>query len=224
MWFLRPGIGFEDILMRIVAVMIIVFLVMPLHECAHGWIAVKLGDNTAKYSGRLTLNPLPHIDPLGALAILLFGFGWARPVPVDPRNFKNPKSGMALTALAGPLSNLLAALVGGLVLKVIFMFSSSIPAVLMSWILIFFINYMMINVGLAVFNLIPLPPLDGSKIIGAFIPDRILYKFAQYQNVIMMIVFVLLFVGVLSVPLGILQSAAYNGIIHIAGLPSQMLL
>ena len=224
MWFLRTGIGFEDILMRIVAVMIIVFLVMPLHECAHGWIAVKLGDNTAKYSGRLTLNPLPHIDPLGALAILLFGFGWARPVPVDPRNFKNPKSGMALTALAGPLSNLLAALVGGLALRVIFMFSASIPAVLVSWILIFFINYMMINVGLAVFNLIPLPPLDGSKIIGAFIPDRILYKFAQYQNVIMMIVFVLLFVGVLSVPLGILQSAAYNGIIHIAGLPSQMLL
>lgn len=224
MWFLRPGIGFEDILMRIVAVMIIVFLVMPLHECAHGWIAVKLGDNTAKYSGRLTLNPLPHIDPLGALAILLFGFGWARPVPVDPRNFKNPKSGMALTALAGPLSNLLAALVGGLVLKVIFMFSASIPAVLMSWILIFFINYMMINVGLAVFNLVPLPPLDGSKIIGAFIPDRILYRFAQYQNIIMMIVFVLLFVGVLSVPLGILQIAAYNGIIHITGLPSQMLL
>lgn len=219
MWFLSQGIGIEQVIARIIAVIIIIFGILPLHEYAHGFIAYKLGDPTAKYSGRLTLNPLPHIDPIGALGILLFGFGWARPVPIDPRNFRNPKSGMAITAVAGPVSNLLAAIVGGIVLNIILLFRTSISYDVLSWIVTLFSYYMQINVGLAVFNLIPLPPLDGSKILAAFIPDRILYKYYQYQNFIMIGVLILLFTGVLSIPLGILQQLLYNFVIWLCGLP-----
>ena len=113
-----------QIVMQILAVLFIIFCVLPLHECAHGWMAHKLGDDTAKFSGRLTMNPLVSIDPVGALSILLFGFGWAKPVPVNPRNFKNPKAGMAVTALAGPVSNILAALVGAILLNVLIVTTS----------------------------------------------------------------------------------------------------
>lgn len=102
------SVDFMSILMQIVAVLFVIFCILPLHEFAHGWVAYKLGDNTAKYQGRLTFNPIASVDPLGALFLLLFGFGWAKPVPVNPNNFKNPKRGMAITALAGPVSNLLA--------------------------------------------------------------------------------------------------------------------
>ena len=110
---IRGGsVNFSSLLATILASLVVIFLILPLHELAHGWVAYRLGDRTAKYSGRLTLNPLAHLDPMGALSLLLFGIGWAKPVPVDSRNFKNPKTGMAVTAAAGPLSNLLAALVG----------------------------------------------------------------------------------------------------------------
>ena len=115
MWFLQPSMTIPGVIMTILSMLMIIFLVLPLHECAHGWVASKLGDTTARFSGRLTLNPLSHIDPFGAVALLLFGFGWAKPVPINPRNFKNPKAGMAITALAGPVSNLLAAFVGAAV-------------------------------------------------------------------------------------------------------------
>ena len=103
----------ESILMQIVATLFVIFCILPLHEYAHGWMAEKLGDHTARAAGRLTLNPLASLDPFGALFLLLFGFGWAKPVPVNPWNFKKPKRDMAITALAGPVSNFLAALVGG---------------------------------------------------------------------------------------------------------------
>ena len=184
MWFLNPNITFQDVLMRILASVIIIFTVLPLHEYAHGWVAGKLGDKTAKYSGRLSMNPLDHVDPLGALGILLFGFGWAKPVPVDPRNFKNPKSGMAITAIAGPISNLLAAFVGAVLLRLLMLISGILPISIFVGAVTFFRYYIMINIGIAVFNLIPLPPLDGSKILEAFLPDRIIYKYAQYQGII----------------------------------------
>ena len=107
--------SFFSVVIYILSVLMVIFLVNPLHECAHGFVAYKLGDNTAKRSGRLTLNPLTHIDYLGSAMMLLIGFGWAKPVPVNSRNFKHPKLGMALTALAGPVSNLLAAVLGGLI-------------------------------------------------------------------------------------------------------------
>lgn len=219
MWFLQSNLNIVDVLIRILSVLVIIFTVLPLHECAHGWVAYKLGDNTAKYSGRLTLNPLPHIDPLGALGILLFGFGWAKPVPVDARYFKNPKAGMAITALAGPVSNLLAAFLGYVIFNVVGLFADVMSAQVYLWIYIFFNSYVSINIGLAVFNLLPLPPLDGSKIFAAFIPNRMLYKYYQYENYIMIIVFVLLFTGVLSTPLNYLSVWVGQGISWLAALP-----
>ena len=106
LWFLKPGVTLSYVIMRLLSILLIIFLILPLHEFAHGYVANKLGDKTSKHSGRLTLNPLYHIDPIGVLVMFLFGFGWAKPVPIDPRNFKNPKVGMALTAIAGPISNI----------------------------------------------------------------------------------------------------------------------
>jgi Zn-dependent protease len=217
---LRGGtVDMTTILMQVLAVMVVIFGVLPLHECAHGWIAYKLGDNTAKYSGRLTLNPLPHIDPMGALFILLFGFGWAKPVPVDPRNFKNPKRGMAITALAGPVSNLLAALVGGFLYVALGLFGGGMPYFLFMALDLFLSYYIIINVSLAVFNLLPLPPLDGSRILGAFLSDRALSKYYQYERYIMLGLMLLLFLGVLDAPLGFLQERLMQGVMYFAKLP-----
>ena len=113
------NLDFFQVLMYIFSVLMIIFLVNPLHECAHGFVAYKLGDRTAKNMGRLTLNPLAHLDYMGAVTMLLVGFGWAKPVPINPRNFKNPKVGMSITALAGPVSNFLAAILGGLIYNAI---------------------------------------------------------------------------------------------------------
>ncbi|HIS69644.1 MAG TPA: site-2 protease family protein [Candidatus Gallacutalibacter stercoravium] len=224
MWFLQPSMTIPGVIMTILSMLMIIFLVLPLHECAHGWVASKLGDTTARFSGRLTLNPLSHIDPFGAVALLLFGFGWAKPVPINPRNFKNPKAGMAITALAGPVSNLLAAFVGALLYQVVLLASGSMSQQVFGWVSVFFIQFVSINIGLAVFNLIPLPPLDGSKILGAFLPDRILYKFYQYETYIMLGVFVLLFTGILSRPLNYIESYLFTFVMRLAAWPFQLFL
>ena len=209
--------------MRVLSVLVIILLVLPLHECAHAWVAYRMGDSTAKNRGRLTLNPLPSIDPIGALCILLFGFGWAKPVPVDSRYFtKNAKAKMALTALAGPVSNLLAAFVGALIFYLIAFLTGYSTSVIMSYVATFFLYYITININLAVFNLIPLPPLDGSRILGAFLSDRALRTYYRYQNVFVMLMFVLLLTGALSGPLGIVQNFFYRIIITIAKLPFQL--
>lgn len=213
-------VSFAGVLMMIAAALFIIFCILPLHEFAHAWAADKLGDNTARYQGRLTMNPLASFDPLGAMFLLLFGFGWAKPVPIDSRNFKNPRSGMALTALAGPLSNLLAAWAGGIVYYGILIATGrNVPFFAQ----IFFLSYIQINVALAVFNLIPLPPLDGSKILGAFLPARTLYKYYQYQRIIVLVAFFVLFTGILNTPLLALESLAYTAVDKISALPYQLL-
>lgn len=206
-------ISMASIISQILATLFIIFCILPLHECAHGWVAYKLGDPTAKYQGRITLNPLNSIDPAGSLFLLLFGFGWARPVPVDARYFKNPKRDMAITALAGPVSNLLASFVGALIYVGIWI---AAKGMLPDFVGRFFGAYIAINVGLAVFNLIPLPPLDGSKILGAFLSNKTLYNYYKYQNVIVMVAFVVLFSGVLSAPISYLQQLFFSGVFWLA--------
>ncbi len=219
MWFLQPNLSFLDVIARIVAVLTIIFLILPLHECAHGWMAYKLGDDTAKRSGRMTLNPLAHFDPIGALSILLFNFGWAKPVPVNPRNFKNPRKDNALTALAGPISNLLAAIAGGLILNFILLFFNPAANELFYWVYSFLSYYIIMNVGLAVFNLLPVPPLDGSKIFEAFIPSKFINKYYSKQYLFSLTIIILLFFGLFNRPLSLMQTYLYNFIVNITYLP-----
>lgn len=151
-----------DAVLRVAAI----FLCLTVHETCHGLAALALGDPTAKSMHRLSLNPLRHIDWIGLLLMFVAGFGWAKPVPVDPRYFKNPKRGMALTALAGPVSNLVLAFLALLVGKVIYLYTPDVS----SWNqLLYFLMYTLapLSIGLGVFNLIPIPPLDGSKVLGA---------------------------------------------------------
>lgn len=178
--------SFAEFFGYIVATLAIVMFVLPLHELAHGFAADKLGDPTARYNGRLTLNPFAHIDWLGAACIMLFGFGWARPVPVSMRNFDKPKLGMALTALAGPLSNLIAGFVGMLLLFISYLFipfvTNEVVYYIFSFVTSVFSFFTSVNISLAVFNLIPFPPLDGSRLVAAFLPDRIYYRLMQYER------------------------------------------
>ena len=215
--------SFAGVVIHILAILMIIFLVLPFHEWAHAWVASLLGDTSIKYRGRLSLNPMSHIDYMGALCLLLFGFGWAKPVPVDDRNFKNPKVGMAITALAGPMANIVAAMAGGFIF---FGVAYLAPAFSMSTVggyIVMFLNYyIVINCSLAVFNLLPIPPLDGSKIMFAFMPDRWVYKFYQYQRVFFIALFVLLYIGVLDVPLNFLQSGILQFIQTVCSLPFEL--
>ena len=164
-----------------IIVLLIPALVFSLsfHEFAHAWMAYRLGDSTAARMGRLTLNPMSHLDPIGSLALLLMGFGWAKPVPVDPRYLKNPRQDMVKVAAAGPISNIILAIIAALVLRLLFdtdLLSNSVKT--------FFIIFMQINITLAVFNLLPVSPLDGSQILSPFLekqfgPD-IVWKMQAY--------------------------------------------
>ncbi len=162
----------------IIASLISIFVLLPVHEFAHAKTAVILGDNTPKYSGRLSLNPFAHIDFLGAALLILFGFGWARPVGINMHNFKNPKRDMAITALAGPVSNLVVALAVCILANVFFLFDSMIAGII--GLILNSVAY--ISVSLAVFNFLPVPPLDGSRLLTALLPDRTYYKLMQYER------------------------------------------
>lgn len=200
--YLRNG----EYLLAIISILsscFVVFCCLPIHELAHGYVAYKLGDDTAKNQGRLTFNPFAHLNPIGTIMIFLFGIGYARPVPINPNRFKNPKGGMALVAFAGPLANFIMAFLFnfvyvGLLSK--FEASGFIGAVMY-----FFYFAAWVNVTLAVFNLFPIPPLDGSKILAALLPNRIYNKYMMYERYIMLALLVLLFIGVLDTPISIIS-------------------
>lgn len=169
-----------------------------LHEISHGYVAYRLGDNTAKNMGRLTLNPLKHLDILGLISMVIVHFGWAKPVPIDPRNFKNPKRGLALTALAGPMSNLLiticALFIYGLLL---------IPlanSVVGSMVLETFRRIAVFSLWLGVFNMLPIPPMDGSKIFFAIASDKTYFWLMRYERYGMAIILFIAFSGLIGLP------------------------
>lgn len=169
----------------------IILISLTFHEYAHGFVAYKLGDPTAKEEGRLTFNPLKHIDPLGFLIMIILRFGWAKPVPVNPMYFKNPRKGMLFTAAAGPVSNLLLAFVGSFFALFFFYAQLIKNSEVLSILYTFFLLFSFLNLGLAVFNLIPVYPLDGSRILGYFMPGRFNDFFIRYGNYIYIAFFVL---------------------------------
>ena len=195
--------GLASLLEQIVAVL----LCLTVHETCHGLAAYCLGDPTAKRQHRLSLNPLRHLDPLGALMMLVAGFGWARPVPVDPGYFRHPKTGMALTALAGPLSNLAMAYLSLVVRNfLIVAFWNGGPDFLL-WVIDFLAVFTVFNVGLGIFNLIPFPPLDGAKVLGGLLPDRLYYRVLRYEQIGMFVLLSVLWFGLLDTPLSLIRQA-----------------
>lgn len=217
---LRGQIDFTTAVVQVLAILVIIFLILPFHEWAHAFSALKLGDTSIKYRGRLSLNPVSHIDPFGALCLLLFGFGWAKPVPVDSRNFKNPKVDMAICAFAGPLANFVAALAGALILNaLVYLAPMFVFSQIGIYVIYFFQYYITVNISLAVFNLVPIPPLDGSKVLFALLPDKIVYQIYRYERYFFIILYALLFSGILSRPLSVLSNYLLQAVEFLAGLP-----
>lgn len=170
-------------------------LVLPVHEAAHALASDRLGDPTARQQGRLTLSPRAHLDLWGSVCMLIAGIGWARPVPVNPRYFKNPKWGMALSAAAGPLSNLAMAWVSALGMQVCFGLSKDGAGLPLVIAFLFFQTLFYLNLNLAVFNLLPIPPFDGSRILLVVLPQKLYFQVMRYERVLMLVIFVLLILG-----------------------------
>ncbi len=188
------GGDIRDIIISLLLTIPVILISLSTHEAAHGYIAYKMGDRTAYNLGRVTLNPAKHLDPMGSLCMLVFGYGWAKPVPINARNFRNPKRGMAFTAIAGPISNLILGVIGALLYSVtlvlFFRFSgdilqSELAGNIMQIILTFFYYFGFMNFMLAVFNLIPVPPFDGSRFFSLFLPDRLYFSMMKYERYIM---------------------------------------
>lgn len=182
-------------------------LCITFHETCHGLAAYRLGDDTAKRAGRLTLNPLKHVDIPGLVMMAIFRFGWAKPVPVDMRNFKHPKRDMALTALAGPVSNVLLAYAAAVLLGFVVFLSDRFGSNVLFTVLVqFFIYVEIISAGLAVFNVFPIPPLDGSKVLFALLSDRAYLKLMRYERYGMGLLMLLLVTGLIDAPLSAMRN------------------
>lgn len=207
-----------DIILSIVPALICI----TLHELSHGYVAYRLGDDTAKRSGRLSLNPLKHLDIAGLLMMLVFRVGWAKPVPVNMYRFKNPKKGMAITALAGPLSNLIICAV------FLFLFGAAFIPLSGSAVGEYFLTMLQltarISIGLCIFNLVPVPPLDGSKMLFSLLNDNQYNKLMQYERYGSIIMVLLVVSGVLGKPLSMLIDYIYARLFIIAELGFELIL
>lgn len=193
----------EDIISRIIILAPPILLALTLHEYAHGYVAYRFGDPTAKALGRLTFNPLKHLDPVGTLAFFLINIGWAKPVPVNGAYFKNQKKDMLWIALAGPLTNLALAIVSAIAAKMLYQFVQIVPSSLLTEAIAVPLFQMMqasiwINLVLCVFNFLPIPPLDGSRIVMGLLSDDLARSYGSFERYGFIIILVLAFTGVLS--------------------------
>jgi Zn-dependent protease len=194
----------RELLIEFLLSLPIILLTISTHETAHGFVAYKLGDPTAKNLGRLTLNPIKHLDPFGFAAMVLVGYGWANPVPINTRNFKKPRRDMALTGAAGPLSNLLLGVIFAILLKInITLVPELLPysetnQMFFDILVRFLSKGVLINVAFAVFNMLPIPPFDGSRILYVFLPTKYYFGIMKYERYIAMGLLVLLILGVLD--------------------------
>lgn len=198
------GYSFKDIVILVIAVI----LSMSIHEMAHGLVSLWLGDPTAKMRGRLSLNPLAHIDWAGLFCLLVFGFGWAKPVPVDPRYYKDPKQGMVWTAFAGPLANFLLAFLAVFLYYLEIRIAPSFAyGSVGNFLLSLFANTAVISAGFGIFNLIPIPPLDGSRILFAFLPDQQYYRVMRGSTWVYILFIAVLWSGIISQPILAMRSS-----------------
>lgn len=188
--------------LSVFSVLVIIFVVFPIHECAHGLMAKILGDDTAERQGRLTLNPFVHIDPFGALAMFICRIGWAKPTPVDLRRCTKvkPRTALALTSLAGPLANVLLSYILVIAYKIVMINMTSMA---MYYVALGLLYTAQINIYLAVFNLVPIPPFDGFNILSSFLPGKAVYVMQRNQQIIYWVFFALLVFGILDVPFGL---------------------
>jgi len=209
-------------------------LCITFHELSHGYTACRLGDPTAKNAGRLTLNPIKHIDPIGLLMMVVAHVGWAKPVPIDMRYFKNPKRDMALTALVGPLSNFLLALAATVLSSLVFYLPlrglkaepvGGTPGGVACLVILCVLSHIIIlSMGLGLFNLIPISPLDGSKVLFAFLPEKAYYTILRYERYVMLLVVLLTMSGVFSKPLSQLIFGGVRFLCSVTGYPLEVLL
>lgn len=191
-------------------------ITMTCHEFAHSYVSYKLGDPTPEQTGRLTLNPLKHIDLLGALCLAIFHFGWAKPVQVNPQAYKNPKAGMAITALAGPLMNFFITFIAMFGMELIAKAGNYYTGnIIANYFYILFYYTAILSTGLGIFNLIPFPPLDGSKVLGAVLPEDLYFGYMKYERYTVLILLVLLYFNVFDAPLEWLNNLVTNGMFSI---------
>lgn len=195
----------------------IVLIALTFHEFCHGWVSDKLGDPTPRMTGRMTLNPLAHLDPVGALLMVLTGFGWAKPVEINPSCYKNPKTGMAITAAAGPLSNFVLACLSMLVYTVfvIIEYKTGLFSGSMDMIARILVMFAQTNLCFMVFNIIPIPPLDGSRVLGIFLSNRAYFKLQQFERYSFLLIIALSIAGVFDKIIGTGVSVVLAGILSV---------
>lgn len=213
----------KQYLIQLLLMIPVVMLSLSVHESAHGYVSYKMGDPTARNLGRITLNPLKHFDLIGFICMLFFRVGWAKPVPVNARYYKNPRKGMALTAAAGPLSNLLLAVIGvlcseitNLVALKLQLTGAAYDAGYIVW--LFFHLLAWCNISLAIFNLMPIPPFDGSRILYVFLPPKYYFGIMKYEQIIMIVVLALFVFDFFDAPLAFLTNSVYDGILWLVEL------